>query len=160
MNRKSTNFGIRRRLSRVCSTHLPPGSRNNIKWVGFTASYQNYSSSYIINCELYSFISKFRELWASTGRAAQLSAECHHGPATLALRAQLGRAPAPADRRPQAQRQPPGLRRRRGPAHKRRQVRRAAVRTAAAAAEQAASYEAIAEEVANPVTEEVIDTVT
>ena len=48
MNRKSTNFGIRRRLSRVCSTHLPPGSRNNIKWVGFTASYQNYSSSYNI----------------------------------------------------------------------------------------------------------------
>ena len=46
MNRKSTNFGIRRQLSRVWSTHLQPGSRNNIKWVGFTPSY-------IINCDVH-----------------------------------------------------------------------------------------------------------
>ena len=51
------NFGIRRRLSRVLSTHLQPGSRNNIKWVGFTALYQNYFSSYIINCDRYKSVS-------------------------------------------------------------------------------------------------------
>merc|ERR1711952_378891 len=60
------------------------------------------------------------------------------------VRAQLGHAPAPGDRRPQAQRQP-GLRRRRGPAHERRKGWRAAPRTAAA--EQAAAYESVAEEV-------------
>ena len=69
--------------------------------------------------------------------------------------AQLGRAPAPADCRPQAQRQP-GLRRRRGPAHERRKARRAAARTAAATAEQAA--ETVAVEVTKPVTEQVAST--
>ena len=64
------------------------------------------------------------------------------------VRAQLGHAPAPADRRPQAQRQP-GLRRRRGPAHERRKVQGAAARTAAA-------YESVAEEVTGPVTEQVM----
>merc|ERR1712155_376062 len=62
--------------------------------------------------------------------------------------AQLGHAPAPADGRPQAQRQP-GLRRRRGPAHERRKAQRAEARTAAA-------YESIAEEVTGSVTEQVM----
>ena len=68
--------------------------------------------------------------------------------------AQVGRAPAPADCRPQAQRQP-GLRRR-GPAHKRR---RAAARTAAAA-EQAAASENVAKEVTGSVTEQVAKVLT
>ena len=60
-NSKSTNFGVHRRLSRVCSTHLQPGSRNNIKWVGFPASYQNYSKRLFHNllilwCQYYSSI--------------------------------------------------------------------------------------------------------
>ena len=66
--------------------------------------------------------------------------------------AQLGHAPAPADCRPQAQRQP-GLRRR-GPAHKRR---RAAARTAA---EQAAASKNAAEEVTGSVTEQVAKALT
>ena len=61
--------------------------------------------------------------------------------------AQLGHAPYPADRRPQAKRQP-GLRRQ-GPAQK---WRRAAAQTAA---EQAAAYENIAEEVTRSVTEQM-----
>ena len=73
------------------------------------------------------------------------------------VRAQLGHAPSPGDRRPQAQRQP-GLRRRRGPAHERRKARRAALR--AAAAEQAAAYESVAEEVAKSVTEKVAKSIT
>ena len=60
------------------------------------------------------------------------------------VRAQLGHAPAPGDRRPQAQRQP-GLRRRRGPAHERRKGWRAAPRT----------YESIAEEVTRSDTEQI-----
>ena len=68
--------------------------------------------------------------------------------------AQLGRAPAPADCRPQAQRQP-GLRRW-GPAHKRR---RAAARTAAAA-EQAAASENVATEVTGSITEQVAKVLT
>ena len=63
---------------------------------------------------------------------------------------QLGHAPAPGDRRPQAQSQT-GLRRRRGPAHERRKAQRAAARTAAAAA-----YESVAEEVTGSVTEQVM----
>ena len=68
--------------------------------------------------------------------------------------AQLRHAPAPADCRPQAQRQP-GLRRR-GPAHKRR---RAAAQTAAAA-EQAAASENVAKEVTRSVTEQVAKVLT
>ena len=60
------------------------------------------------------------------------------------VQAQLGHAPAPADRRPQAPRQP-GLRRRRGPAHERRKGWRAAPRT----------YESIAEEVTRSDTEQI-----
>ena len=74
--------------------------------------------------------------------------------ANFHLWAQLGHAPAPADRGPQAQRQP-GLRRQ-GPAHKRR---RAAARTAAAA-EQAAAYENVAKEVTGSVTEQVAKALT
>ena len=32
---KSTNFGVRRRLSRVCSTHLQPGSRTVLNGLDF-----------------------------------------------------------------------------------------------------------------------------
>ena len=96
--------------------------------------------------ELNSFVAKFCQLWRA-GITANFHAETHAGMAWCQVRAQLGRAPAPADPRPQAQRQP-GLRRRRGPAHERRKVRRAAARTAAAAAvEQAAAYKSIAEAV-------------
>ena len=108
--------------------------------------------------EFNSFIRKFYQLWQA-GVTANFHAETHAGMAWVQVRAQLGRAPAPADRRPQAQHQP-GLRRRRGPAHERRKVRRAAARTAAAAAEQAAAYEAVTEEMANPVTEEVTNPAT
>ena len=34
-NSKSTNFGVRRRLSRVCSTHLQPGSRTALNGLDF-----------------------------------------------------------------------------------------------------------------------------
>ena len=105
--------------------------------------------------EFHIFINKFYQLWQA-GVTANLHCETHAGMAWVQVRAQLGRAPAPADRRPQAQRRP-GLRRRRGPAHQRRVERRAAARTAAAAAEQAAAYEAVTEEVANPVTEQVAE---
>ena len=105
--------------------------------------------------EFHIFINKFYQLWQA-GVTANLHCETHAGMAWVQVRAQLGRAPAPADRRPQAQRRP-GLRRRRGPAHQRRVERRAAARTAAAAAEQAAAYEAVTEEVADPVTEQVAE---
>ena len=72
--------------------------------------------------------------------------------------AQLGHAPAPGDRRPQAQRQAE-LRRRRGPAQEHRKARGAAARTAAAA-EQAAAYESVAEEVTGSVTEQVAKALT
>ena len=66
------------------------------------------------------------------------------------MRAQLGHAPAPDDRRPQATRQL-RLRRRQGPAYERCKARRAAARIAVAAA-----YESIAEEVTASVTEQVV----
>ena len=105
--------------------------------------------------ELNNFIRKFYQLWQA-GFTANFHAEAHAGMAWCQVRAQLGRAPAPADGRPQAQRQP-GLRRpRRGPAHKRR---RAAAQTAAAA-EQAAASENVAKEVTGSVTEQVAKVLT
>ena len=103
--------------------------------------------------ELNSFISKFCQLWRA-GVTANFHAETHAGMAWCQVRVQLGPAPAPADRRPQAQG------RRRGPAHQRRKERRAAARFAAAAADQAAAYESVAVEVAESVddTEEVTET--
>ena len=103
--------------------------------------------------ELNNFVAKFCQLWQA-GITANLHVETHAGMAWCQVRAQLGRAPAPADCRPQAQCQP-GLRRR-GPAHKRR---RAAARTAAAA-EQAAAYENVTEEVPGSVTEQVAKALT
>ena len=103
--------------------------------------------------ELHNFITKFCQLWRDS-TTANLHVETHAGMAWCQVRAQLGRAPAPADRRPQAQRQP-GLRRR-GPAHKRR---RAAARTAAAA-EHAAASENVAKEVTGSVTEQVAKALT
>ena len=108
--------------------------------------------------EFHIFINKFYQLWQA-GVTANLHCETHAGMAWVQVRAQLGRAPAPADRRPQAQRRP-GLRRRRGPAHQRRVERRAAARTAAAAAEQAAASENVAEEVTGSVTEQVAKVLT
>ena len=105
------------------------------------------------HCELNSFISKFYQLWQA-GFTANFHAEAHAGMAWCQVRAQLGRAPAPADCRPQTQRQP-GLKRR-GPAHKRR---RAAAQTAAAA-EQAAASENVAEEVTGSVTKQVAKVLT
>ena len=104
--------------------------------------------------EFNSFIRKFYQLWQA-GVTANFHAETHAGMAWVQVRAQLGRAPAPADRRPrgpQAQRQP-GLRRRRGPAHERRKARRVAAQTAA---EQAAAYESVAEEVTRSVTKQLM----
>ena len=100
--------------------------------------------------EFHIFINKFYQLWQA-GVTANLHCETHAGMAWVQVRAQLGRAPAPADRRPQAQRRP-GLRSRRGSAHERRKARRTAARTAAA--EQAAAYESVAEEVTGSVTEQ------
>ena len=77
--------------------------------------------------DIYSFVSKFRELWAA-GKVAQLNVECHHGVATVGLRVQLGRAPVPVYRH-HGQHQP-GLRK--TPAQQRRKARRAAERAAAA----------------------------
>ena len=91
--------------------------------------------------EFNSFIRKFYQLWQA-GFTANFHAEAHAGMAWCQVRAQLGHAPAPADRCPQAQRQHPGPRRRRGPAHERRKVRRAAPRTAVAAENAAANKNA------------------
>ena len=102
------------------------------------------------------FVAKFCQLWRA-GITANFHVEAHAGMAWCQVRAQLGRAPAPADRRPQAQRQP-GLRRRWGPAHERCKARRAAARTAAAA-EQAAAYECVAEELTGSVTEQMAESV-
>ena len=79
------------------------------------------------DCELGSFVSKFRNLWAA-GKVAQLNVECHHGVATVGLRVQLGHAPAPVHRHHGQQQ--PGLRK--TPAQQRRKARRAAERAAAA----------------------------
>ena len=98
MNRKSTNFGIRRRLSKVWSTHLQPGSRNNIKWVGFIPSYQNYSSSYIINCDLYIWgkwadpkmpIYGHYSNWKEKRQCARCPAQWPSGPPTVRKRSLL-----------------------------------------------------------------------
>ena len=78
--------------------------------------------------ELGSFVSKFRNLWAA-GRVAQLNVECHHGVATVGLRVQLGRAPAPVHRHHGQHQHQPGLRK--TPAQQRRKARRAAERAAA-----------------------------
>ena len=96
---------------------------------------------------MHNFITKFCQLWRDS-TTANLHVETHAGMAWCQVRAQLGRAPAPADRRPQAQRQP-GLRRRRRPAHERCKAQRAAARTAAA-------YESVAGEVTGSVTEQVM----
>ena len=98
--------------------------------------------------EFGSFVSKFRNLWAA-GKVAQLNVECHHGVATVGLRVQLGRAPAPVHRhhgQHQHQRQP-GLRK--TPAQQRRKARREAERASAAKEE--------AEKAAKGVVEDSID---
>ena len=92
--------------------------------------------------EFVSFVGKFRQLWAA-GRAAQLSADCQAGMATVALRVQLGRAPAPAHRH-HGQPQPGRRSRTKGAAHQRRKARREAERVA----EEAARTERVAGEVA------------
>ena len=79
--------------------------------------------------EFGSFVSKFRNLWAA-GKVAQLNVECHHGVATVDLRVQLGRAPAPVHRNHSQRHHRPGLRK--TPAQLRRKARRAAERAAAA----------------------------
>ena len=96
---------------------------------------------------MHNFITKFCQLWRDS-TTANLHVETHAGMAWCQVRAQLGRPPAPADRRPQAQRQP-GLRRKRGPAHEGRKAQRAVARTAAA-------YESVAEEVTGSVTEHLM----
>ena len=83
--------------------------------------------------ELRSFVLKFRQLWAA-GRAAQLSTDCQAGMATVALRVQLGRAPAPVHRH-HGQPQPGRRSRTKGAAHQRRKARREAERVAVKAAE-------------------------
>ena len=92
------------------------------------------------------FVAKFCQLWQA-GITANLHVETHAGMAWCQVREQLGRAPAPAHRRPQAQRQQPGPRRR-GPAHQRRKARRAADRAAATKAAEDAAREKAAEEAA------------
>ena len=76
---------------------------------------------------------KFRQLWAA-GRPAQLSANCQAGMATVSLRVQLGRAPAPAHRH-HGQPQPGRRSRTKGAAHQRRKARREAEQVAVKAAE-------------------------
>ena len=98
--------------------------------------------------EFGSFVSKFRNLWAA-GKVAQLNVECHHGVATVGLRVQLGRAPAPVHRhhgQHQHQHQP-GLRK--TPAQQHHKARRAAERAVAAKEE--------AEKAAKSVVEDSID---
>ena len=94
--------------------------------------------------ELNNFVAKFCQLWQA-GITANLHVETHAGMAWCQVRAQLGRAPAPAHHRPQAQRQQPGPRRR-GPAHQRRKARRAADRAATTKAAEDAVREKAAEE--------------
>ena len=96
--------------------------------------------------EFGSFVSKFRNLWAA-GKVAQLNVECHHGVATVGLRVQLGRAPAPVHRHHGQHQHQPG--RRKSPAQQRRKARRAAERAAAAKEE--------AEKAAKSVVEDSID---
>ena len=87
---------------------------------------------------------KFRQLWAA-GRVAQLSADCQAGMATVALRVQLGRAPAPAHRH-HGQPQPGRRSRTKGAAHQRRKARREAERVAVKAAEERRIAEQAAED--------------
>ena len=96
--------------------------------------------------ELGSFLSKFRNLWAA-GKVAQLNVECHHGVATVGLRVQLGRAPAPVHRHHGQHQHQPGLRK--TPAQQRCKARREAERAVAAKEE--------AEKAAKSVVEDSID---
>ena len=93
--------------------------------------------------ELGSFLSKFRNLWAA-GKVAQLNVECHHGVATVGLRVQLGRAPAPAHRHHGQNQHQPGLRK--TPAQQRRKARREAERAAAAKEEAEKAVKGVVED--------------